>query len=90
MWCLGVWVSGGSWLDLVILEVFSSLNDSMIVSAKASLAQTSTDQLISTMEGCEDDLSWNKHCQTSLLTELEIEMGFLDSLFNLQPTDFYC
>lgn len=90
MWCLGVWVSGESWLDLVILEVFSSLNDSMIVSAKASLAQTSTDQLISTMEGCEDDLSWKKHCQTSLLTELEIEMGFLDSLFNLQPTDFYC
>lgn len=39
------------------------------------------------MEGFEDDLCWKKHSQISLLTELEIEMGFLDSLFNLQPTD---
>ena len=39
------------------------------------------------MEGLEDHLSWKKCSQIFLLMELEIEMGIIDSLFNLQPTD---
>lgn len=46
-------------------------------------ALNNIDKLISHTEGFEDDFSWKKCSQIFLLTELEIEMGIIDSLFNL-------
>jgi len=45
------------------------------------------DKLISYIEEFEEDLSWKRCSQIFLLMKLEIEIGIIDSLFSLQPTD---